>query len=64
MDRFLSFEPHIDQLVAKCTGVLVSLIYSEHILLSFEVWLKNNGTGRPTDMVEDPRASETRNINM
>ena len=21
----------------------------------YEVWLKNNGTGRPADMVEDPR---------
>ena len=37
MDRFLSFEPHINQLVAKCTGVLVSLIHSKHVLPSYTV---------------------------
>ena len=37
MDRFLSFELHINQLVAKCTGVLVSLIHSKHVLPSYTV---------------------------
>ena len=37
MDRFLSFEPHINQLVAKCTGVLVSLTHSKHVMPSYNV---------------------------
>ena len=37
MDRFLSFEPHINQLVAKCTGVLISLSHTRHVLPSFTV---------------------------
>ena len=31
---------------------------------TYEVWLKNNGTGRPADMVEGPQTSETHNINL
>ena len=37
LDRSLSFEPHINQLVAKCTGVLVSLTHSKHVLPSYTV---------------------------
>ena len=37
MDRFLSFEPHINQLIAKCTGVLVALTHSKHVLPSYTV---------------------------
>ena len=31
--------------------------------VNYEVWLKNNGTVRPADMVEDPQTSETHDIN-
>ena len=30
----------------------------------YEVWLKNNGTGRPADMAEDPQTIETHDINL
>ena len=32
MDRHLSFEPHVNQLVAKCTGLLIGLIHAKHRL--------------------------------
>ena len=32
MDRCLSFEPHINQLVAKCTGLLIGLSHARHRL--------------------------------
>ena len=31
---------------------------------TYEVWLKNNGTGRPADMAEDPQTIETHDINL
>ena len=34
MDRYLTFEDHITQLVDKCTGVLISLFHSKHALPS------------------------------
>ena len=37
MDRYLTFEDHITQLVAKCTGVLISLSHSKHVLPSWTV---------------------------
>ena len=42
MDRHLTFESHIDQLVAKCTGVLIALSHSKHVLPSFTVALVVN----------------------
>ena len=30
----------------------------------YEVWLKNNGTGRPADMAENPQTIETHDINL
>ena len=32
MDRYLSFEPHIDQLVARSTGTLMALSHAKHVL--------------------------------
>ena len=32
MDKNLTFEPHIDQLVAKSTGVLLALSHARHVL--------------------------------
>ena len=32
IDKHLSFEPHIDQLAAKCTGVLIGLIHAMHMV--------------------------------
>ena len=37
MDRYLTFEPHIDQLTAKCTGVLVTLAHAKHVLPAYTV---------------------------
>ena len=34
MDRFLTFDAHIDQLVGKCTGVLLALSHAKHSLPS------------------------------
>ena len=34
MDRYLSFDVHIDQLVGRCTGVLVALSHARHCLPS------------------------------
>ena len=30
MDRHLTFDSHIDQLVAKCTGILIALLHAKH----------------------------------
>ena len=32
MDRYLSFEPHINQLAAKCTGLLIGLSHAKHCI--------------------------------
>ena len=32
MDRFLTFDAHIDQLVGKCTGMLLALSHAKHCL--------------------------------
>ena len=32
IDRHLSFEPHIDQLTAKCTGMLIALMHARHVI--------------------------------
>ena len=32
MDRHLSFEPHVNQLVSKCTGLLIGLSHARHRL--------------------------------
>ena len=32
MDRHLSFEPHVNQLVGKCTGLLIGLSHARHRL--------------------------------
>lgn len=32
MDRFLTFDSHIDQLVGKCTGMLLALSHAKHCL--------------------------------
>ena len=37
MDRHLTFEDHISQLVAKCTGLLISLSHSKRALTSWTV---------------------------
>ena len=37
MDRHLTFEDHISGLVARCTGVLISLSHSKHVLPSWTV---------------------------
>ena len=37
MDRYLTFEDHINQLVGKCTGLLISLSHSKHVLPSWTV---------------------------
>ena len=37
MDRYLTLEDHITQLVTKCTGVLISLSHSKHVLPSWTV---------------------------
>ena len=42
MDRHLTFENHISQLVAKCTGVLIAQSHSKHVLPSFTVALVIN----------------------
>ena len=34
MDRFLTFDAHIDQLVGKCTGMLLALAHAKHSLPS------------------------------
>ena len=34
MDRFLTFDAHIDQLVGKCTGMLLALLHAKHSLPS------------------------------
>ena len=39
MDRYLTFEDHVSRLVAKCTGVLIALSHSRHVLPSFTVAL-------------------------
>ena len=39
MDRHLSFEDHINQLVAKCTGVLIAMSHAKHVLPPFTVAL-------------------------
>ena len=31
-DRNLSFQPHVDQLVSKCTGILLALNHAKHVL--------------------------------
>ena len=33
-------------------------------ILTYEVWLKSNGTGRPADMVKFPQTIETHYINL
>ena len=43
MDRYLTFEDHINHLVAKCTGLLISLCHSKHILPSWTVVYIVNG---------------------
>ena len=30
LDRHLTFDSHIDQLVAKCTGILIALLHAKH----------------------------------
>ena len=42
MDRYLTFEDHVSQLVAKCTGVLIALSHSRHVLPPFTVALVVN----------------------
>ena len=37
MDRHLSFDDHISQLVARCTGALIALSHSKHVLPSYTV---------------------------
>ena len=37
MDRHLSFDDHISQLVARCTGALVALSHSKHVLPPYTV---------------------------
>ena len=37
MDRHLTFEDHISALVARCTGLLISLSHSKHVLPSWTV---------------------------
>ena len=37
MNRYLTFEDHISQVVAKCTGVLISLSHAKHVLPSWNV---------------------------
>ena len=37
MDRYLTFEDHISQLVGKCTGLLIALSHSRHSLPSWTV---------------------------
>ena len=37
MDRHLTFDGHIGQLVPKCTGLLISLCHSKHALPSWTV---------------------------
>ena len=32
MDRHLTFEPHVDQLVARSTGTLITLSHAKHVL--------------------------------
>ena len=32
MDRYMSFEPHVNQLVAKCTGLLIGLSHARHCI--------------------------------
>ena len=32
MDRHLTFEPHIDQLAARSTGILMALSHAKHVL--------------------------------
>ena len=32
MDKHLTFEPHIDQLVARSTGTLIALSHAKHVL--------------------------------
>ena len=39
-------------------------IRKRKIICAYEVWLKNNGTGRPADMVEDAQTIETHDINL
>ena len=39
MDRHLTFEDHIHQLVARCTGVLIAMSHAKHVLPSFTVAL-------------------------
>ena len=36
-DRYLCFQPHVDQLVPKCTGMLLALNYAKHVLPSTTV---------------------------
>ena len=40
-----------------------SAIIANEVDMTYEVWLKNNGTGRPADIVEDPQTNETHDIN-
>ena len=37
---------------------------SSVMIPTYEMWLKNNGTGRPADMAEDPQTIETHDINL
>ena len=32
IDRHLTFEPHVDQLTAKCTGMLIALMHARHVV--------------------------------
>ena len=43
MDRCLTFEDHINRLVAKCTGLLISLCHSKHNLPTWTVVYVVNG---------------------
>ena len=32
MDKHLTFQPHIDQLTIKCTGILMGLLHASHVI--------------------------------
>ena len=54
MDRYLTFEDHINHLVAKCTELLISFCHSKHIflpgqssMLLMDLFLARSGTAFP-----------------
>ena len=32
LDRHLSYQPHIDAMTAKCTGILIALSHARHVM--------------------------------